>query len=412
MEETLEEIEQHLLRNPFDSAKRLSYAAALEERGRFEDAIEQSKLLLAQSSFPAECHPRIGRCLMRLGQPAEAEKHFAAYPDDESDEADEGQIDEFEEFQKEAFAEVSSGEAPRPAETTVEVFKPERDPVHFADIAGMAELKKTLRLKIVEPFLHPGIFAKFNKKAGGGVLLYGPPGCGKTMMARAIATECKATFFSVGISDVLNRWIGASEKNLELIFKQAREHKPAVLFFDELDALAYSRSKAVSEHTRSVVNEFLHQLDGINTVNDQLLVLAATNMPWDIDPAMKRFGRFSRMVFVPPPDEEARVEIFRLKLLGAPVETIDYSAFAKQTAHFSGADIEGVVEQAKEYALGDYIERGKERSISAKDLQVACNQIVPSTKEWLQTARNIIKFGGGGEGYREVEQYLKSTKFL
>src|SRR5690606_7142671 len=116
-------------------------------------------------------------------------------------------------------------------------------------------------------------------------------GCGKTMIARAIASECKATFLPVGISDVLNMWIGQSERNLAELFEKARANRPAVIFFDELDALAYSRAKANSEHTRTTVNEFLNQLDGLSGDNGQVLVLAATNMPWDVDAAMKRPGR-------------------------------------------------------------------------------------------------------------------------
>jgi len=138
--------------------------------------------------------------------------------------------------------------------------------------------------------------------SGGGILLYGPPGCGKTMLARAVANECNAAFVAVGISDVLNMWLGESERNLAAQFEKARAQQPCVLFFDELDALAYARSKAGSASARTVVNEFLTQLDGIGRENRGVLVLAATNMPWDVDPAMKRPGRFSRQIFVPPPD--------------------------------------------------------------------------------------------------------------
>ena len=137
------------------------------------------------------------------------------------------------------------------------------------------------------------------------------------MMAKAIATECEASFHAVGISDVLNMWIGESERQLAAIFEKARADTPSVLFFDELDALAYARSKASHEHTRTLVNEFLAQLDGLGRDNDKLLVLAATNMPWDVDAAMKRPGRFDRQIFVPPPDEEARAEMLKIKLTGA-----------------------------------------------------------------------------------------------
>ncbi|MEJ2118805.1 MAG: ATP-binding protein, partial [Alphaproteobacteria bacterium] len=161
------------------------------------------------------------------------------------------------------------------------------------------------------------------------------------MTARAVANECKASFFSVGISDVLNMWIGESEGNLAALFDKARSETPCVLFFDELDALAFSRSKAHSEHTRTVVNEFLAQLDGMGRDNKGVLILAATNMPWDVDPAMKRPGRFSRQIFVPPPDAEARRQMLEVKLTGVPHEGVDYTLLAKKTTNFSGADMDG-----------------------------------------------------------------------
>ena len=148
------------------------------------------------------------------------------------------------------------------------------DKVRFSSIVGMDELKKTIRLKIIEPYLNPGLFARFRMGGGGGILLYGPPGCGKTMLARAVANECNAGFLSVGISDVLAMWLGESERNLAAMFEKARAQAPCVLFFDELDALAYARSKAPSSSARTVVNEFLSQLDGLGRDNRGVLVLA------------------------------------------------------------------------------------------------------------------------------------------
>jgi SpoVK/Ycf46/Vps4 family AAA+-type ATPase len=231
------------------------------------------------------------------------------------------------------------------------------------------------------------------------------------MMARAIAGECRAEFISVGLSDVLSMWIGQSEQNLALMFEKARATRPSVLFFDELDGLAYARSKANSEHTRQTVNEFLAQLDGFSTDNQGVLVLAATNMPWDVDPAMKRPGRFARQVFVAPPDEAARAAIVDLNLVDAPHEGVDASAVARATLHFSGADIEGVVELAKEYALEDHITRGIERSIGQADLLRAVSASRASTLDWLRTARNLVKYAGVDDAYRDVENYLKKHKF-
>lgn len=277
----------------------------------------------------------------------------------------------------------------------------------FSEIAGMEALKKNLRLRIIEPFLHPGLYARFKKSAGGGVLLYGPPGCGKTMIARAVAGECDAPFFSVGISQILDMWVGQSEKHISELFNKARETTPSILFFDELDALGYSRAKARSDHTRTLVNEFLSQMDGAGARDKQLLVLAASNMPWDIDMAMKRPGRFSRPVFIAPPDNIARAEIFRLKLQGMPCDMIDYERLAALTELFSGADIAGVVEYAKEMVIGNILDTGVDRNMRQQDLEIACNEHHPTTLDWLDTVTTMLKYGSDDPAYKEVKSYLK-----
>jgi SpoVK/Ycf46/Vps4 family AAA+-type ATPase len=286
------------------------------------------------------------------------------------------------------------------------------DKTRFAHIAGMEDLKKSIRMQIIEPFINPGMFAKFRKKAGGGILLYGPPGCGKTMLARAVANECNASFLSIGISEILTAWLGESERNLALMFEKARAQKPCVMFFDELDALAFARSKASSDTSRKIVNEFLAQLDGFEKANDQVLILAATNMPWDVDPAMKRPGRFARQVFVPPPDAIARARIIELALDGVPHGSVDSAAVARVTEQFSGADVDALVERAKEYVLAEYVETRSERDISQQDLLRAAAELTPTTQDWLRTARNLVKYAGGDDSYRDLERYLKANKLL
>ncbi len=414
---TRRELESALLSDPFNAVLRLRYAAQLASEGDHEAALAQFELVCKPGDAPADAYIGAARALLSLDRPLEAvERYMRARnrPDFVPDHDLERLTSQERRADPVRLSIVGSAAAgpTGAADNVVPIERALRDRIRFADIAGMTDLKRTIRLQIIEPFLKPGLFAKFKKRAGGGILLYGPPGCGKTMMARAVATECRADFISVGISDVLNMYIGESERNLALIFDKARAAKPCVLFFDELDALAFSRSKASSEHSRQVVNEFLSQLDGFAADNQEVLVLAATNMPWDVDSAMKRPGRFSRQVFVPPPDAEARARIVELKIDGVPHENIDPVAIAEATPQYSGADIEGLVELAKEYVLEEHITAGADRPIRQADLLRAAKALKPSTLDWLRTARNLVKYAGADDSYAEVEDYLKKHKLL
>ncbi|WCF10818.1 ATP-binding protein [Paenibacillus thiaminolyticus] len=279
--------------------------------------------------------------------------------------------------------------------------------VTFADVAGLQELKKTIQLRIISPFQNQGLFSKFRKKAGGGVLLYGPPGCGKTFMAKATAGECRAAFFPIHIADILDKYIGVSEQNLRDLFDNARAHKPSILFFDEIDTVGFNRSKS-SSSMRGMIDTFLAEMEGIDTSTDQLLVIGATNMPWDVDDALKRPGRFDRLVFVAPPDEEAREHMFRLKLEGRYIENIDTVRLANRTEFFSGADIEHLCESAAERVLGEILESGQERPIRMSDFEALLETARPSTLEWLRKAKNYVKYANQTGAYNDVEDYLRT----
>jgi SpoVK/Ycf46/Vps4 family AAA+-type ATPase len=378
----LTELEAQLLRDPFNTDARLDYARALLESRREADALAQYDL---------------------------ARKH-----------GDHPELPEFEALRAPAVpppprepVKLSVVQGAKSADV-ISIARPVSvpDKTRFIHIAGMEDLKKSIRLQIIEPFLNPGLFAKFKKKAGGGILLYGPPGCGKTMLARAVANECNASFLAIGISEILSMWQGESERNLALMFEKARSQKPCVMFFDELDALAFARSKASSDVSRKIVNEFLSQLDGFDNQNDQVLILAATNMPWDVDPAMKRPGRFARQVFVPPPDAVARARIIELALESVPHGPVDVQSIAKATELYSGADVDALVERAKEYVLTEYLETRRERGIAQEDLVRAVSELTPTTQDWLRTAKNLVKYAGGDDSYRDLERYLKANKLL
>ena len=403
---TREDIESRLLADPFNTDLRLDYARLLSSEGNWQDALKQCELVL-KSAETAAALQVAAHCHLNLGSREQAldlyirSKGLDGFSEDEALEA----------LAKTARPanrlSVIDGDRPDNLVSFVEM-RPEK--IRFTDIAGMDALKKTLRLQIIEPFLRPGLFTRFRKQAGGGVLLYGPPGCGKTMMARAIATECNATFMSIGISDVLNMWLGESERNLAAIFEQARANKPCVMFFDELDALAYSRSKSSSSSARTVVNEFLAQLDGFDHNNAEVLILAATNMPWDVDPAMKRPGRFAKQIFVPPPDAEARLAMLGMKLRDVPVDEIDFESIASATRNYSGADIDGLIDNAKDHALAEILDTGSERPLRQDDFTTALEATIPSTIDWLKTASNLVKYGGADNSYKDVRDYLKKNK--
>lgn len=408
----LEGVERDLLRNPFDLDLRTRYAELLESSGASEAALVQWQLVAQQKPQLSKVAVRLALCLHALGRETEAAQAAAqaqALPDFASaiEALPESQRALFDREARPPLRVLAGGGKAEPRAQVISISR--SSALRFSDVVGMDDLKKTLRLRIIEPFLRPGLFERFKRRAGGGVLLYGPPGCGKTMIARAIASECKATFTSVGISEILNMWVGQSERNLAELFEKARKDKPAVLFFDEIDALAYSRSKANSDHTRTTVNEFLSQLDATSGKNDGLLVLAATNMPWDVDEAMKRPGRFDRQVFVPPPDAAARAEMFRIKLRDVPMGAVDYERLGAATDQFSGADVDGVIEGAKDLALLRVMDGATQGQLEEKDLLEAAAAASPSTSDWLKTARNLVKFGGAGKAYQDVEKYLRSS---
>ncbi|MCO6475370.1 MAG: AAA family ATPase [Phaeodactylibacter sp.] len=286
----------------------------------------------------------------------------------------------------------------------------ERPKVSFDDVGGMDKVKEEVRMKIIHPLKHPDIYKAYGKKIGGGILLYGPPGCGKTHLARATAGEVASNFIPVGISDILDMYIGQSERNLHAIFQKARSLKPCVLFFDEVDALGASRTDMRHSAGRNVINQFLAELDGVEYDNEGVLILAATNAPWHLDPAFRRPGRFDRIIFVPPPDEPAREAILRIKLKGKPVGDINFGRLVKRTEGFSGADLEAVIDLAIESRLEEAMRKGVPAPLETSDLEKAAKNHRATTKEWFSTAKNYALFANEAGIYDEILQYLKIKK--
>jgi SpoVK/Ycf46/Vps4 family AAA+-type ATPase len=291
-------------------------------------------------------------------------------------------------------------------------FDVERSTLTLADVGGMKSVKERLTAAFLAPLRNPDLRALYKKSLRGGLLMYGPPGCGKTFIAKALAGELGAKFLSVGIADVLDPYSGVSEKNVHELFQVARREAPVVLFFDEIDALGQRRSLTRNSGLRNTVNQLLNELDGVDGVNEGVFVLAATNQPWDVDPALRRPGRFDRTVLVLPPDLEAREAIFRFHLASRPVEGIDLHSLARASEGLSGADIAYVCEIAAERALTDSALSGVTRLITMKDVSGALTEVNPSISSWLDSARNVVLFGDGDGTYAELKAYLKKVKRL
>jgi len=288
------------------------------------------------------------------------------------------------------------------------LVEPEQAKITFADVGGLDEVKKQIHKKIILPFQKPSLFQKFRKRAGGGILLYGPPGCGKTLLARATAGECGAKFFNVAISDVLDMYIGESERKLHAIFELARSSAPAVMFFDEVEALGGKRQHSREAVSSKLVSQFLSELDGFAQNNSGVLILAATNVPWALDPAFRRPGRFDRMQFIPPPDYEARISVLKILLSDRPLGgTIDYAFLAKNTSGFSGADLSNLVESAVDEAIEASLSHGEDIPLTNEHLKAALRDVKPTTLEWLTTARNYARYANEGGQYNDVLNFLE-----
>lgn len=288
----------------------------------------------------------------------------------------------------------------------------ERPSIRLADVAGLVDVKKRLELSFLGPMRNPDMRKLYGKSLKGGLLLYGPPGCGKTFIARAVAGELGARFLSLDITDVVDMYIGNSEKNLHGLFQAARRHAPCVIFIDEIDALGRKRSLMRESAGRNVVNQLLAEMDGTDHANEGVFVLAATNHPWDVDSALRRPGRLDRTVLVLPPDAPARAAIVKSNLQDRPVEKIDYDWIAERTEDYSGADLAHLCETAAEYAMEDSITSGVTRPIRMGDIKKSLHEVRPSIKPWLETARSHVLYANEGGLYDQLGEYLKKRKML
>jgi SpoVK/Ycf46/Vps4 family AAA+-type ATPase len=293
-----------------------------------------------------------------------------------------------------------------------DAFDAERAGLTLADVAGMTEVKERLEAAFLAPMRNPELRRLYGKSLRGGLLLYGPPGCGKTFIARAVAGELGAKFIAVSFADIIDMFVGQSERNIHELFEIARRNAPCVLFLDEVDAIGQKRSQLRHTPMRSAVNQLLLELDDVADNNEGIFLLAATNHPWDVDSALRRPGRFDRTLLVLPPDAAAREGVFRYHLRERPVAGIDLAKLARLTDGYSGADIAYICETAAERALMDSVRRGEPRMIGNDDLEAAIGEVKPSLGAWFDTARNVALFANEGGSYDDLAAYLRKRRLL
>jgi len=412
---------QVLEKEPANVPALLGLAKGLHQSGKTSEAIVRLESLVQTHPDHAEAHLQLSRFLMAEGQRDHARECY-----EKSLKLPGGRRDTS--LEQELFLQnPPPAPAPEKGRVTNEGWEPpsgdlpgipemggpdalERPAINFSDIGGMEAVKEEIRMKIIYPLKNPDLFKAYGKKAGGGVLLYGPPGCGKTLISRATAGEIEANFLSIGIHQILDLYIGESEKNLHRLFEMARDHSPSILFFDEVDALAADRRDLRKSAGRTLINQFLAEMDGNVASNDGVLILGATNAPWHIDPAFRRPGRFDRVLFVPPPDEAARAAILEVMAKGKPIADLNARELAQKTKDFSGADLKGIFDAAVERGLAKAMQTGQIVPITQRELLDTSKQLKPTTKAWFESAKNYAMYSNQGGFYNDVLAFLGIKK--
>ncbi|WP_410657564.1 ATP-binding protein [Amycolatopsis sp. lyj-112] len=293
------------------------------------------------------------------------------------------------------------------AAASASLWDTERPAVTLADVAGLAEVKRHLDTTFLAPLRNPELAAAFGQKPGGSLLMYGPPGCGKTFIARAIAGDLGASFIHVTLADLLGQWIGESEKAIQSVFRHARAAAPCVIFFDEFDALGGRRTSGGggSQSMRMLVTQLLEELDGVAGANDGVYFLTATNRPWDIDSALRRPGRIDKTVLVLPPDAVARAAIVQGTLAGKPADDIDVVAVSAATEGFSGADLGHLTTTVLQQAMVESMSRGDLVPVTTAALLTAAGDIIPSTTSWFDQVAPVLEYGVDDGTFDQLRAY-------
>ncbi len=266
----------------------------------------------------------------------------------------------------------------------------EKPGVKFDDIAGLDDVKQEIRMKMIYPFSHPDLAAKYRIATGGGLLLYGPPGTGKTMIAKAIAAEIEATMFVISPAQVLSKWVGEAEQNIKKLFDAAKSETKSIIFIDEIEALVPSRRDSQSSVMTRVVPQILQELEGFDrgAASNPLLFVGATNEPWALDSAVMRPGRFDAKVYVPLPDAPARHRLLEIYFGTRPMgDDVDFANLVTLTDGYSGADIKSIAERSATIPFMEAVDGREPRPITMKDVADALADVQPSVRK-----KDLVRF--------------------
>jgi len=266
----------------------------------------------------------------------------------------------------------------------------EKPSVRFDDIAGLEDVKHEIRMKMIYPFSHPELAAKYGIATGGGLLLYGPPGTGKTMIAKAVAAEIDATMFVISPAQVLSKWVGEAEQNVRKLFTAAKAEPRSIIFIDEIEALVPSRRDSNSSVMTRVVPQILQELEGFdrNAKSNPLLFVGATNEPWALDSAVMRPGRFDSKVYVPLPDAPARFKLVEIYLGKRPLAAdVDFGEIVDRLDGYSGADVKAIAEKAATIPFMSAIGGSEPRPVNRADIFAVIEQVAPSVNK-----KDLLRF--------------------
>jgi len=294
--------------------------------------------------------------------------------------------------------------------TEVGAFKAvpvERETINFSDVAALDDVKEEIREEIIYPIIRPDLAKQYGRHGGGGILLYGPPGCGKTYIAKAAIGECGASFYNINVSDLVKKGFEEGAKSLHEIFEQAGKNPPAIIFLDEFDAIGGKRDPKQEQAEKMLLNQLLTEMDGVESQKENILFIAATNAPWAVDAALRRAGRFTKQLFIPPPDVNARKELFRLHTKGEPLdEGVDIDKLAELTDGYSSADIKAICDAAIRIPWEEAMKTGVQRKATMQDFMKAISKQKSSLLPWYKTTYKQLESSGEIDTYKEYAKYI------